>query len=90
LNSFQIIKIKIKKLNPIAVDVLLKAYPIVPLSCRSNLAGLYLKSVELCTFSALGEKLCIIKEFWIGFISLETVWDLSIHIQEKAIPQFVP
>jgi hypothetical protein len=32
--------IKIKK--PIAVDVLFKAYPMVPFSCRSNLAGWYL------------------------------------------------
>jgi hypothetical protein len=30
------VKIKIKK--PIAVDVLFKAYPMVPLSCRSNVA----------------------------------------------------
>ncbi len=28
--------------KPIAVDVLFKAYPMVPLSCRSNLAGRYL------------------------------------------------
>jgi hypothetical protein len=33
---------KIKNLKHIAVDVLLKGYPIVPLSCRSNLAGRYL------------------------------------------------
>jgi hypothetical protein len=30
------------KNKPIAVDVLFKAYPMVPLSCRSNLAGRYL------------------------------------------------
>jgi hypothetical protein len=29
---------KIKKQKPIAVDVLFRAYPMVPLSCRSNLA----------------------------------------------------
>jgi hypothetical protein len=33
-------KIKIKK--PMVVDVLFKAYPMVPLSCRSNRAGQYL------------------------------------------------
>jgi hypothetical protein len=33
---------KIKNINPISVDVLFKAYPMVPLSCRSNLAGRYL------------------------------------------------
>jgi hypothetical protein len=42
LKSLQIFKIKIKKLKPIAVDVLFKAYPMVPLSCRSNLDGRYL------------------------------------------------
>jgi hypothetical protein len=32
------------KINkPTAVDVLFKAYPMVPLSCRSNLAGWYLQ-----------------------------------------------
>ncbi len=30
---------KLKNQKPIAVDVLFKAYPMVPLSCRSNLAG---------------------------------------------------
>jgi hypothetical protein len=33
---------KIKNQKPIAVDVLFKAYPMVPLSYRSNLAGGYL------------------------------------------------
>ncbi len=33
---------KLKKQKHIAVDVLFKAYPMVPLSCRSNLAGRYL------------------------------------------------
>jgi len=42
LNSFEKFKIKIKKQKPIAVDVLFQAYPMVPLSCRSNLAGWYL------------------------------------------------
>jgi hypothetical protein len=42
LNSFQIFKIKIKKSKTRAVDVLSKAYPMVPLSCRSNLARRYL------------------------------------------------
>jgi hypothetical protein len=40
--SFQIFNIKIKKQKAIAVDVLFKAYPSVPLSCRSNLARRYL------------------------------------------------
>jgi hypothetical protein len=39
LKFFKKFKIKIKKSKPIAVDVLFKAYPKVPLSCRSNLAG---------------------------------------------------
>jgi hypothetical protein len=33
---------KNKKYKPIAVDVLFKAYPMVSLTCRSNLAGWYL------------------------------------------------
>ncbi len=33
---------KIKNLKPTAVDVLFKAYPMVPISSRSNLAGWYL------------------------------------------------
>jgi hypothetical protein len=40
LKSFQIFKTEIKK--PIAVDVLFKAFPMVSLSCRSNLAKRYL------------------------------------------------
>jgi hypothetical protein len=39
LKSFQIFKSEIKNQKSISVDVLFKAYPIVPLSCRSNLAG---------------------------------------------------
>jgi hypothetical protein len=43
LKSFQKFNIKIiKNQRPIAVDVLFKAYPSVPLSCRSNLARRYL------------------------------------------------
>ncbi len=45
LNSYQIFNIKNKKFKnkkPIAVDVLFNAYPMVPLSCRSNQAGWYL------------------------------------------------
>jgi len=43
LNSYQIFKIKNKKFKKHkAVDVLLKGYPMVALSCRSNLAGRYL------------------------------------------------
>jgi hypothetical protein len=34
--------IQIKNQKPIAVDLLFKAYPMVPLSCRSILAGGYL------------------------------------------------
>ncbi len=33
---------KLKNQKKIAVDVLFKAYPMIPLSCRSNLAGHYL------------------------------------------------
>ena len=43
LNFYQIFKIKNQNQKPIAVDVLLKAYPMVPLSCRSNLAVRYFK-----------------------------------------------
>jgi hypothetical protein len=32
----------LKNQKPTAVDVLFKAYPMVPLSCRSNMAGRYL------------------------------------------------
>jgi hypothetical protein len=39
---FQIFKTEIKYQKPIAVDVLFKAYPMVLLSCRSNMAGRYL------------------------------------------------
>jgi hypothetical protein len=39
---FSNIKNKLKNQKPIAVDDLFKAYPKVPLSCRSNLAGRYL------------------------------------------------
>ncbi len=35
-------KMKIKKSKTIAVDDLFKAYPMIPLSCRSNLARRYL------------------------------------------------
>ena len=42
LKSFKIFKSEIKNLKPIAVDVLLKGFPMIPLSCRSNLAGRYL------------------------------------------------
>jgi hypothetical protein len=35
-------KSKLKNWIHIAVDVLFQAYPMVPLSCRSNLAGRYL------------------------------------------------
>ncbi len=41
LNSCKIFKIKNNKKTK-AVDVLFKAYPMVPFSCRSNLAGRYL------------------------------------------------
>jgi hypothetical protein len=46
LKSFQIFKTELKNLKPMAVDVLFYAYPMVPLSCRSNLAGWY-----LCVFA---------------------------------------
>jgi hypothetical protein len=39
---FQYSRVKLKNQKPIAVDVLFKAYPRVPLSCRSNLTGWYL------------------------------------------------
>jgi hypothetical protein len=46
LNFYQIVKIKNKKSKPIAVDVLFKAYLMVPLSCRSNLTGQLPYSIE--------------------------------------------
>ncbi len=46
LKSFKIFKSEIKNLIPIAVDVLLKDFPRIPLSCRSNLAGQYLLTEE--------------------------------------------
>jgi hypothetical protein len=40
---FQIFNTEMKSQKPIiAVDVLFKAYPMVPISCRYNLAGWYL------------------------------------------------
>jgi hypothetical protein len=41
LKLFQIFSTEIKNQKHIAVDVLLKGFPMVPLSCRSNLAGRY-------------------------------------------------
>jgi hypothetical protein len=35
-------KLKLKIQNLMAVDEFFKAYPKIPLSCRSNLAGWYL------------------------------------------------
>jgi hypothetical protein len=42
---FKYSRVKLQNQKPIAVDVLFKAYPMVPLSCRSNLAGRYLHVV---------------------------------------------
>jgi hypothetical protein len=39
LEPFKYSRSKIKNKKPIVVDVLIKAYPMLPLSCRSNLAG---------------------------------------------------
>ncbi len=39
LNFFKNSKLKFKNQKPIAVDDFLKAYPMIPLSTRSNLAG---------------------------------------------------
>ncbi len=41
-SCFKYSALKLKNQKHIAVDVLLKTYPMVPLSCRSNLAGRYL------------------------------------------------
>jgi hypothetical protein len=40
--NFELLSNIKNKKKPTAVDVLFKAYPMVPLSCRSNLAGRYL------------------------------------------------
>ncbi len=39
---FKYSRLKLKNQKPIAVDVLFKAYPMVPLSCRYYLAGRYI------------------------------------------------
>ena len=41
-SCFKYSVLKLKNQKHIAVDVLLKGFPMVPLSCRSNLAGRYL------------------------------------------------
>jgi hypothetical protein len=41
-SCFKYSALNLKNQKHIAVDVPLKAYPMVPLSCRSNLAGRYL------------------------------------------------
>ena len=41
-SCFKYSVLKLKNQKHIAVDVLLKGFPMVPLSCRSNLAGQYL------------------------------------------------
>jgi hypothetical protein len=41
-SCFKYSELKLKSQKPVVVDVLFKAYPMVPLSCRSNLAGRYL------------------------------------------------
>jgi hypothetical protein len=42
LKSIKIFKSEIKKLKTYRVDVRLKGFPMIPLSCRSNLARRYL------------------------------------------------
>jgi hypothetical protein len=49
LEVFQIFESEIKKSKTKAVDVFFKAYPMVPLSCRSNLAGRY-RTFKTCIF----------------------------------------
>ncbi len=44
---FKYSRVKLKNQKPIAVDVLFKAYPMVPFSCRSNLARRYLKAENI-------------------------------------------
>ncbi len=44
---FKYSRVKFKKSKPLAVDVLFKGYPMVPLSCRSNLAERYLEKFSL-------------------------------------------
>ncbi len=47
---FKYSKVKLKNQKHIAVDVLFKAYPMVPLSCRSNLALRYFESMPKKTW----------------------------------------
>jgi hypothetical protein len=42
LQSFFKKSLQIKNQKPVTVDDFLKAYPMIPLSCISNLAGRYL------------------------------------------------
>ena len=42
LKSFQKFRSKLKNQKPIDVDILFQVYPMVPLSCRSNMAGRHL------------------------------------------------
>ncbi len=62
LNSYKIFKTK-KNQKPTVIDVLFKAYPMVPLSCRSNIAG-YCWTVPL--------KILSIYTIWYG-LSLKTM-----------------
>jgi hypothetical protein len=52
LKLFQIFStvLKLKNQKHIAVDVLLKGFPMVPLSCRSNLAGRTLPALIIGTY----------------------------------------
>ncbi len=53
LKSLVNIKTKNKKTKPIAVDYFLKAYPMIPHSCRSNLDGWYLFKIFQKLFCTL-------------------------------------
>jgi hypothetical protein len=68
--------VKLKNKKPMPVDVLFKAYPMIPLSCRSNLAGQYFrrqqKSLAFFRYSPFSVASC--SEWNLGQcrISLET------------------
>ncbi len=66
---FKYSRLKLKNLKPIGADVHFKAYPIVPLSWRSNLTGPYLKKWKtqiLLMYCTLKHSLlCYLNSFYV-------------------------
>ncbi len=57
-SCFKYPALKLENQKPIAVDVLFKAYPMVPLSCRSNQAGRYLETSDLAAVYNIVKQPC--------------------------------